>query len=312
MVFMMDNHSTGHSLSSSPPPEGPAPAQPSLSIPSPHSGKPPRLGNGQVEEPSLTIPPLDPPTARNGVVAHPKIPLFGAKMSTDCAIGAGTWMSGLFSSGTAHAGLVGLIIWTSFPAEDLQYGASKYRTNAISVSVVMTQIEEAAEDTNQEQQAAEALVAQMAPPPPPEPEKKEEEEQKPKDAEAMIEKKEEEKKQFLAPPPTAQAAYVSGKGVAQTNQGRVSASYGEERAYGAIVRARIARRKPAHITRRGTTVVKFTINGVGDVTGCRVWSSSGDREADDASVDAVRESAPFPPPPPEMAPVTYAIPFHYF
>lgn len=308
MMFMMNDLPA-----SRPEPRSQSSMQPSLSIPSPESGMPVRQAGAGSAEPSLSIPPPDGGGSPNGLVRPAKIPLFGGKLSIDRAIGAGAWLAGVLSSGVSHAALVGVIIWTSFPAEDLQYGAMKYRSNAISVSVVMTQVEEAAEDTSQDQQAAEALVAQLAPPPPPEPEKPEEvEEPKPKDSEAMVEKKEEEKKKFLAPPPTAQAAYVSGQGSAQANQGRVSASYGEERAYGAIVRARIARRKPAHVTHRGTTVVKFTIGGAGNIETCRVWSSSGDRGADEASVNAVQDSAPFPPPPPEMAPVTYAIPFNYF
>jgi protein TonB len=246
-------------------------------------------------------------------MTSPRIPLSGAKLSIDHAIGMGAWFIGVLSSSAVHAALVGAIIWTSFPAEDLQYGATKYRTEAISVSVVMTSVEEAAEDTAEEQQAAEALVAQATPPPPPEPEKPEEiEEPKPKDAEAIIEKKEEVKERRLAPPPSVPAAAVSGRGESPVNRGRVSASYGEERAYGAIVRAMIARRKPAHVTRQGTTVVRFTINGSGNLVGCRISSSSGDREADEASMNAVHESAPFPPPPAEMAPVTYAIPFYYY
>jgi periplasmic protein TonB len=307
MTFMTDDRFSGRPFS-----PGATPAQPTLSIPSPDSGRP-VFTRGASGEPSLSIPPIETSPPRTIMTSAPKIPLFGAKLSIDYAIGASVWLTSMFSSGIGHAALVGVIIWTSFPSEDLQYGASRFRTTAISVSVVVTQVEEAAEDTGHEQQAAEALVAMAAPPPPPEPEKpKELDEPKPKDADALIEKKEEEKKKQLTPPPTAQAAQVSGQGAAQANRGRVSASYGEERAYGAIVRARIARRKPANVAHRGVTVVAFTIGATGDIVRCRVSTSSGDRDADDASMNAVHESAPFPPPPPEMVPVTYAIPFNYF
>lgn len=239
-------------------------------------------------------------------------PLFGGKLNVDHPIGAGSWLAAMLSSGASHAALVGVIIWTSFPAEELQYGASRMLSQAISVSVETTLVIEATEDSGREQQAAEALVAMAIPAPPPEPEKPREDEPRPELSDVSFEKKEEEKVRTPPAPPPVIAAQASGQGAAQASSGRVSASYGEERAYGAIVRASIARRKPANVTRRGTTVVAFTIGATGRVVSCRVAASSGDGEADEASMNAVHESAPFPPPPPGMAPVTFAIPFNYY
>jgi TonB family protein len=240
-------------------------------------------------------------------------PLVGAKLSIDHVIGMGSWLVGILSSTAGHAALVGVIIWTSFPAEELQYGAARLHSLAISVSVETTLVMEAAEDSGHQQQAAEALVAMATPLAPPEPEKpKEIEEPKPDEPDAVIEKKEEEKITKRAPPQSVAAAQVSGQGVAQANSGRVSASYGEERAYGAIIRARIARRKPVGVTRHGTTVIEFTIGAGGEISSCRTTLSSGDRDADSASMMAVHESAPFPPPPPGAAPITFAVPFNFY
>jgi TonB family protein len=241
-------------------------------------------------------------------------PLFGAKLSVDHIAGAGSWLAGMLSSTAGHAALVGAIVWTSFPADELQFGAARLHSIAISVAVETTLVTEAVEDSGHAQQAAEALVAIATPLAPPEPENpKDIEEPKPDEPDAILEKKKEEEKiTKLAPPPSVAAAQVSGQGIAQANSGRVSASYGEERAYGSIIRARIARRKPAGVTRHGTTVIEFTIGASGNIVGCRITLSSGDSEADAASMMAVHESAPFPPPPPELAPVTFAVPFNFY
>lgn len=97
---------------------------------------------------------------------------------------------------------------------------------------------------------------------------------------------------------------------AAASAGRVSASSGSSINYAAIVRARVASRKPPGGGQRGTVVVAFGVSRSGGLTFARVSRSSGNAGLDQRVLAAVRGAGPFPPPPPG-ANLRFAIPFHF-
>ncbi len=69
------------------------------------------------------------------------------------------------------------------------------------------------------------------------------------------------------------------------------------RDYGAAVWARISRHKPRGLSLRGVVTVTFALSTEGSLESATVSHSSGVSALDQASLDAVRASAPFPQPP---------------
>lgn len=91
---------------------------------------------------------------------------------------------------------------------------------------------------------------------------------------------------------------------------RVSASAGSAVNYAALVRARVAARKPGGAGRRGTVVVAFGVTRSGGLSFASVTRSSGDAGLDRSVLSAVRSAGPFPPPPPGAA-LRFAMPFYF-
>lgn len=105
------------------------------------------------------------------------------------------------------------------------------------------------------------------------------------------------------------AASRSMQGRSQ-HSGKVSASAGSVRNYAAIVRARVAGRRPPGSGKRGTVVVAFAISRAGGLSYVRLAGSSGDAVLDRTVLSAVRSAAPFPTPPPG-AQLQFSMPFYF-
>ncbi len=94
-----------------------------------------------------------------------------------------------------------------------------------------------------------------------------------------------------------------------SSAGRLSASTGSVINYAAVVRARVASRRPGG-GGHGTVLVFFAITNSGGLSFARVAKSSGDLSLDHRVLAAVQGAAPFPAPPPG-ANHTFAIPFYF-
>ncbi len=83
------------------------------------------------------------------------------------------------------------------------------------------------------------------------------------------------------------------------------------RLYGQIVWARIAARKPRGARLPGTATVTFAIAPDGGLIAAEVTASSGSATLDRMAQAAVRDAAPFPPPPPRATPaqLIFSVPF---
>lgn len=94
---------------------------------------------------------------------------------------------------------------------------------------------------------------------------------------------------------------------------RVSASPGAARNYAAVVRARVASRKPAGPGRNGTVVVTFGVSRSGGLAFASISRSSGDLQLDHIVLSAVRSAAPFPTPPPgaSSGELRFSMPFDF-
>jgi TonB family protein len=105
---------------------------------------------------------------------------------------------------------------------------------------------------------------------------------------------------------------VQGSAGMEASSGQVSASQGAMRRYGAVLQARVARKKPAG-GGRGRVVIGFGLSTTGDLTYLRVVSSSGDNSLDERALRAIRAASPFPPPPPEArdGQLQYTFPFTF-
>jgi protein TonB len=79
-------------------------------------------------------------------------------------------------------------------------------------------------------------------------------------------------------------------------------------AYGATVRAALARHQPK-AAERGSATVTFKIDASGKLGYARVSSSSGNAAVDQLALQTVRNSAPFPSPPKDAASYTIRIDF---
>lgn len=106
------------------------------------------------------------------------------------------------------------------------------------------------------------------------------------------------------------AASVRARRGAQSSAGRVSASSGSALNYAALVRSRVASRRPGGGGRRGTVVVAFSVSRSGALNAARVTRSSGNSSLDGSVLAAVRGAAPFPPPP-AGANLNFAMPFYF-
>lgn len=95
-----------------------------------------------------------------------------------------------------------------------------------------------------------------------------------------------------------------------SSAGQVSASRGSAVNYAALVRARVAARKPAGSGRSGTVVVSFGISPSGALASVGLARSSGDSGLDSRVLSAVRGAGPFPAPPPG-ANRRFAMPFYF-
>lgn len=90
---------------------------------------------------------------------------------------------------------------------------------------------------------------------------------------------------------------------------RVSGSTGSAVNYAAMVRARVAARKPGGGGRRGTVVISFGVTSSGGLGYASVARSSGDPGLDRSVLAAVR-GASFPAPPPGAG-TRFAVPFYF-
>jgi len=90
---------------------------------------------------------------------------------------------------------------------------------------------------------------------------------------------------------------------------RVSGSTGSAVNYAAMVRARVAARKPGGGGRRGTVVIAFGVTRSGGLGYASIARSSGDPGLDRSVLAAVR-GASFPAPPPGAG-TRFAVPFHF-
>lgn len=94
---------------------------------------------------------------------------------------------------------------------------------------------------------------------------------------------------------------------------RASASTGAAINYAAIVRARVASRRPPGQGQRGTVQVTFGVSPSGGLTFASVSRSSGDPTLDRSVLAAVRSAAPFPAPPAgaSLRQRQFSMPFHF-
>jgi protein TonB len=104
----------------------------------------------------------------------------------------------------------------------------------------------------------------------------------------------------------------AAKGSASSSA-RVSASPGAVINYAAVVRARVASRKPPGPGKRGTVLVTFGVSRSGGLAFASISRSSGDVGLDRTVLSAVRSAAPFPPPPPGASPgqLRFSMPFYF-
>ncbi len=98
-----------------------------------------------------------------------------------------------------------------------------------------------------------------------------------------------------------------------SSSARVSASPGAVINYAAVVRARVASRRPVGPGMRGTVVVKFGVSRSGGLAFASISRSSGDAGLDRTVLSAVRSAAPFPTPPAGASPgqLRFTMPFYF-
>ena len=131
----------------------------------------------------------------------------------------------------------------------------------------------------------------------------------------------EKTKRATPPPPRKANKAPSKKGGAPSraekgsapSTARVSASRGAVISYAAIVRARVASRRPAGPGKRGTVVVTFGVSRSGGLAFASISRSSGDAGLDRTVLSAVRSAAPFPTPPAGASPgqLRFSMPFYF-
>lgn len=115
-------------------------------------------------------------------------------------------------------------------------------------------------------------------------------------------------KSEAAPSKKGGAASKANKG-SDAAKARASASSGSAVNYAAMVRARVAARKPAGQGSRGTVVIAFGVTRSGSLGYASIARSSGNPGLDRSVLAAVR-GASFPAPPPGAG-TRFAVPFHF-
>jgi protein TonB len=85
----------------------------------------------------------------------------------------------------------------------------------------------------------------------------------------------------------------------------------EARAYAQLVWERVLAHRPATRRLTGTTLVGFRLDSAGELLSAEIARSSGSALHDRAALAALRAAAPFPPPPPTIAPdrLAFTLPF---
>jgi len=85
------------------------------------------------------------------------------------------------------------------------------------------------------------------------------------------------------------------------------------RLYGQTLWTRIIGHKPTRIRRQGTVHLSFTLSRDGQLVDSAIATSSGSEALDQAALAALRETAPFPPPPESLTDLqlTFTIPFEF-
>ncbi|MBY0561960.1 TonB family protein [Hyphomicrobium sp.] len=106
------------------------------------------------------------------------------------------------------------------------------------------------------------------------------------------------------------AASIRASSRSKQSAGRISASAGSAVNYAALVRARVVAQKPSGGGDHGTAVVEFSVSGSGALRSARIARSSGNSSLDGRVMVAVRNAAPFPPPP-AGANLNFAMPFYF-
>ncbi len=157
------------------------------------------------------------------------------------------------------------------------------------------------------EQIAEKNVEEM-------PEQLETKEDEPEKVKEEKEVKKEKKMQQEESHAQAAGSATSRSSAAQVAvNGQVSASNGNALSYAASIRALVERNKPSGNGLRGTVRVSFGITANGELSYVRLSESSGNSNLDDAALTAVRHSAPFGEPPPDLSPtqLAFVIPFYF-
>jgi periplasmic protein TonB len=138
------------------------------------------------------------------------------------------------------------------------------------------------------------------------------------DSIAKPERKKEDEKEKKTPQQESHQQ-VAGSATSRSNasqatmSGQVSASRGNALSYGAMVRAQLARNKPASNGLRGTVRVSFGIAPDGNLNYLRLSESSGSAALDSVALAVVKNSAPFGQPPSGLtaSQLSYVIPFYF-
>lgn len=99
----------------------------------------------------------------------------------------------------------------------------------------------------------------------------------------------------------------------KSSAAHASASAGSAINYAAIVRARVASRRPPGPGRQGTVIVTFGVGPTGGLAFASISRSSGDPILDSSVLAAVRSAAPFPAPPSGASQRgrQFSMPFHF-
>lgn len=110
-------------------------------------------------------------------------------------------------------------------------------------------------------------------------------------------------------PPSAPAPQQDAAPAAKTSSASAEDAL---RLYNMDIWARIQRHKPSRIRLRGTVTLSFSIARDGGLTASAISLSSGSDILDHVALDALRDAAPFPPPPGNNdGPMDFTIPFEF-
>lgn len=112
--------------------------------------------------------------------------------------------------------------------------------------------------------------------------------------------------------PAEPAAAASAPAAPAVSVGAPNARNVERDDYLRMVWSRIMRHRPARVPFAGLTRLRFTLATDGTLVDVEVAETSGSGVLDRAALDAVRQAAPFPPPPPLSADaLRFEIPFQF-